>query len=146
MCPQASPNGLPIIPQVKYAWQHQADGFLYQDDPTQNAWYNVIPTTDDVRLILVSEFVFVVNETLELRITVDGNVLIGSVAAIFGTIYEATLSVSQANVLNVDNSGNAENKAFLLEGHSVRVEARKTTAVGTGHLVCIVKWAKLLPT
>lgn len=120
--------------------EHQANATLNQAAPVQNTWYTILATTTNARILLIGIAVAVANETLECRLTVDGVVYTGIQAAIAGTIYG----------LNFDRNGNfytsivdfASYRAFLIEGRSVTVEVRKTTATGAGALTGQVMWAR----
>jgi len=143
--PQAS-AGAPI-PQVEYAFQHQPDAVLDQAAPVQNTWYTVLAATDDVRLYNVAMYISTTSEDLGIRITVDGNILLGAFGgATVNAVYNTRFEDAGPDALRVENTSFATYKAYFLEGQSVTIEVRKTTAAGTGNLHCIVKWAKLLPT
>lgn len=131
-----------IIEQVTF--QHQADATLNQAAPVQNTWYIVLLTKAYVRLISVQVAIAVAVETLDVRVTIDGNVLVGTqAAAVVGTQYYAYPHEWATDSLAMDNSNSEIRfKAFLFEGKNVKVEIRKTTALGAGALSGRVVWAK----
>jgi hypothetical protein len=145
--PQASPNGLPIIPQVKYAWQHQPDNDIVQVNPVQNTWYNILPATDDVRIISIGARIITTGEDIEGRIIIDGVTIDVPALAfpanaghgVYNGYFDYPFYLWSTTVYQAYRS-------FLLEGQNVQVDIRKTTNAGNGDLWGRVKWAKLLPT
>lgn len=131
----------------KYCWQHQPDAELNQPAPNINQWYTVLAPTEDVRIISFAVAVFTLAEDLEFRIIADGAPLLGAFPnATAATWFEAINAIFIANTLNPSFVPLGEYRSFLLEGHNVAVEVRKTSANGAGILSSIVKWARLLPT
>lgn len=126
-------------------FQHQADALLSQAAPVQNTWYTVLDTVLNCRLI---QFVYAVadtSETIQTRITIDGNVLLAGGAATAATVYTVCPSVStttgqELNILAT--SATIQCRPFLLEGRSIKIEVRKTTAAGTGTLTAKAVYAK----
>lgn len=143
--PQASAA---YVPQVKYMIQHQADAYLNQAAPVQNTWYEVLAATEDVRIISIGGVILVAGETVEGEVTVDGQTIAINAAAFgAGNGREACNRYpSQTYLFWGDEGDNPASRSFLLEGQSVRVRIRKTTAAGAGNLQCRVKWARLLQT
>lgn len=130
-----------------YYIQHQADAVLNQAAPVQNTWYTVLAVTEDVRIIIAEAHILVANEDLQMRITIDGNVILFEKPnAAFGTFYTAQPSPGYADYGDLDVVTVALNRAFLYEGQSVLIELRKTSANGAGNLCSRVKWARLMPT
>jgi len=122
---------------------HQAPATIDQAAPVQNTWYTVLDTTTFVRILAILAYVDVANETIEVRLTIDGQTLTGSQAALAGTSYCYGLQY-QSNSLNTITAGvniPVMNYCFL-EGKSVKVEVRKTTALGAGNLHCLVTYQK----
>jgi len=131
-----------------YAWRHQADAVLDQATPVQNTWYTVLAATDDVKLIYVMDDIETTGETLECEITIDGLTLTVSHAAVAGTYYNIfkTLQAQNLSALSLGTASISSAYQIALEGQSVAIRVRKTTANGTGNLVARITWAKLLPT
>jgi hypothetical protein len=113
----------------------QAPVYLDQAAPVTNTWYTVIDVYN-ARLITTAMRVLVANETLELRLTVDGEVVVLTQAAVFGTHYNASYFPYSDNInLYADASSNdPRTRSFLAEGRHIKVEVRKTTATGAGNL------------
>jgi len=128
--------------RTELTFQQQADAALTQASPEQNKWYTVLDTTANVRLYSVNLAVEDTAETLAVRITIDGRTLTGTQAATAGTWYYAYSLVSSAEALSYTSSIVMAMYYAPLEGRSVKVEVRKTTANGTGNLLCRVKYAK----
>lgn len=130
----------------KSMFEYQAPATLNQANPVQNTWYLILDTTKYVRLYGISVNIEDTNETLECRVTIDGETLgIAANAATHSTNYYAKFlpgAISRVNNLYI-NEITFPYKAFLLEGHSVKVEVRKTTAAGTGNLTGIVVYGVL---
>ena len=122
--------------------KHQPDAELSQADPVQNTWYTILDTQENARIYCITVAVMTTDETLEARVTIDGQTLTGSVDATADAWYfveksllDAGLSLGTAWMLAVHYAA--------LEGRSVKVEVRKTTAAGTGTLMGRVIYAKL---
>ena len=82
------------------------------------------------------------NETIEVRLTIDGTVFTtdGS-AVVVGTEQKVWFHPYTGLQLNATLS--SYYRSFLLEyRHSLKIEARKTTAAGASNLVCHINWAK----
>jgi hypothetical protein len=114
-------------------FKHQADSILNQAAPVQNTWYTVLDTVVNARLIGLGILIADTGETLEVRLTVDGNIIIGSGAAVAGTDYHAMVHTHATGTVLTFSSTDAP-RAFMLEGRSLKVEVRKTTAAGAGNL------------
>lgn len=122
--------------------KHQADATLSQAAPVQNTWYTVLDTAKNVRIYGLGVSIAVANETIETRVTVDGQV-IGTIGidcdfgddyrALFRRIHDGVIELVK-DPLNIP--------AFLLEGRSVKVEVRKITANGAGTLTARVIYGK----
>jgi hypothetical protein len=122
---------------------HQAIALLAQAAAVQNTWYTVLDTTLNCRVIGVCVAMSVAIETLQMRITIDGNILSGEqAAAVVGTIYHGILLQTNLAQNLTMTSTVPLTRSFLLEGRSVKVEVRKTTAVGAGTLTASVVYAK----
>jgi len=122
-------------------FQHQPDATLVQLAPVQNTWYTILDTTSNCRLYSVSVLVWTTGETLEVKVTIDGQVLTGTLAALPTTYYYCDLLLYMAG-LSIDINGLLIGKYTPLEGRSIKVEVRKTTAAGTGTLEGRAVYAK----
>jgi len=127
-------------------FEYQAPATLNQASPVQNTWYTILDATANARVYGISVNVEDADETLELKITRDGQTLTGSVAATHSSSYEAHLRVRGINrdvTVVLQTTTIAEYKAFLIEGLSIKVEIRKTTATGAGNLTGAVDYGVL---
>lgn len=112
----------------------------------QNQWYTAF-TGRNVVFNGLGIKVTVANETVDIRITIDGVLYSssGGVALTFGanpwTIVEGFDLTTGALRINPSASGAGAsftpdyNTAFWLKGRSVKIEVRKTTAGGASHLL-----------
>jgi hypothetical protein len=125
----------------RLTFQQQPDAVLSQVDPDQSEWYPVLNSTRECRLYAVTVLVWTANETLEVRITIDGQVLLGSVEATHTTYYYVHHQL-YASALAIDGNIFLLGKYTPLEGRNVKVEVRKTTDAGSGTLDARVVWAK----
>ena len=122
--------------------QHQADAVLNQV-AVQNTWYTVLDAKN-TRIINIAWNETIANETIEVRLTVDGNVLAGSHAATAATWYYITWDAITAQTLQINSVVTIHvYKAFFLEGRSVKLEFRKTTNLGASAIVVVCKHAKI---
>ena len=125
----------------KQTFEHQPDAHLAQENPVQNTWYTVLDVTRDCKVYAVTVLVWTTNETLEVRVTIDGQVLVGSIAASHTTYYYVHHQLYAA-ALAIDGNVFLLGKYAPIEGRNVKVEVRKTTAAGSGILECRVNHAK----
>jgi len=124
--------------RTELTFQHQADANIAQTNPVQNNWYTVLTATSKVRIYVICVQVETTGETIEVRVTADGNALVASESLAGGTTYVVVWRVradAASNKLSMDTE---VNRRFEIEGRSVTVEARKTTNNGTGTLHCNV--------
>jgi len=109
-----------------------------QAAPVQNTWYTVLDTTLNVIVYTISVRVETTGETLEARITADGNVYTTSIAAVAATTYWIIAQHPEPNlpVTASDYSGVSCAAQYFthIEARSIKVEVRKTTAAGAGNL------------
>lgn len=123
------------------AYEHQPDAVLAQASPAQNTWYTIIDTTANVKIYCINVMIATTAETLNVRITIDGQTLQATMTGLtLGSYYNLYLQPIDGT-LNWQTSNNSLNFMYL-EGRSVKVDARKTTANGTGTLNARVIWAK----
>ena len=125
--------------------KHQPDGTLDQANPIQNTWYTVLDTKRNVGLYGIGTKVLVADETLEVRITIDGQTLTGSVSATTDTWYVWHINLTAGGLQSETTLDKWKNAGLedCLSGRSVKVEVRKTTALGAGNLQARVVWAKI---
>lgn len=121
---------------------HQANASLDQI-PVQNTWYTVLDTTKNARIISFGAYVETNDETIEGRITIDSQVL-----TVSATNFTAGIALA-ANFYNDASDalvwialGPTGYRAFLIEGKSLKIEVRKTTAAGANLLHAKVRYAK----
>jgi len=124
--------------------EQQPDAALTQANPVQNTWYTVLDTTPNARIIGMACAVLTTGETIEVRMTVDGQVKTGSMALSADTGYYVYLYTgSDASKLYFTSSVIEQyGRSFIIEGRSVKVEIRKTTAAGAGNLWACVSYAR----
>lgn len=135
---------MPIEGTVGYAYEYQDPAVLNQAAPVQNTWYTLLDTTNHCRIQVIGINVEDANETLDLKITVDGETINTAVAATHSTNYYPYVyvnAITQAPAISFPTTVNA--RAYIIEGHSVKVELRKTTAAGAGNLTGIVVYGVL---
>lgn len=125
-----------------------------QPGAVQNTWYTVLDDSN-IDVYGIGFGITVANETVALRVTVDGNVFIdagGAVLLFAGNAWANLLSTlvvtSGVPVLNYSASGaicyicNTQGWPMWLRGRTVRIEIRKTTNGGASALRCILVYGK----
>ena len=123
------------------SWTHVHEQ-VDQVGPVQNTWYPICNVNDAI-LTSISVYVMTVGETLECRITIDGEVWDGqTIAANAGTAYQVVMT-RNGNVLYLYYVAGAATPApdyyMGIRGQSIVVEVRKTTANGAGQLrACVI--------
>jgi hypothetical protein len=125
----------------RITFQHQPDAHIAIENPNQNEWYPVLETTREAKVYGLTVLVWTTSETLEVRITVDGNVLTGSIEATHTTYYYVHHAL-YAEALVIDGNVFLLMKYAALEGRNVKIEIRKTTDAGSGTLEARAVWAK----
>lgn len=116
----------------------QAAAHLNQAAAVQNTWYTVLNTTTNVRVLLCVVTMSTAAEDLEMRVTIDGQVLLGAqAAAVAGTKYYCYINDTPATpaqyltvstgVYNIANMSSLDCKSF-------KFEVRKTSANGANQL------------
>jgi len=126
-------------------WEHQADATLTQPNPGPTTWYTILDTTENCRVLGGALAVATTGEDLLLRLTIDGNVLEGSITAVAATLYYISITHNASSLYLEATFANVEPRAFFLEGKSIKIEMRKTTTNGTGTFTARVKYAVLKP-
>ncbi len=108
-----------------------------------DTWYPILAALAFCRVYEFIIRITTTGETLEIEVTIDGNVKLVTVAAGANTSYVISLSQS-ANPATERLSATAVGadvyrKAFHFEGHSIAIRARKTTNVGGGSIQAVVE-------
>lgn len=115
-------------------FQQQADAVLDQVAPVQNTYYTILDTTKNVKIDSVWIEIEDTNETLQVKITIDGEIWTSSgLAATHSTSYYVYKDQATAT-LQIDSNRRAFMYEHEGEARSIKVEVRKTTAAGTGNL------------
>lgn len=130
-------------------WEEQPDAVLIQANPVQNTWYTVLdtsllPTAIGVEFLFHSFKIATVGETIYVRWTVDGNVRFGIKAAVADLDYYVHKDFLTA-YLGETTAIHLTGIYAPIVGKSLKVEARKTTANGTGTLSSRVTYALWKP-
>ena len=135
--------GADYTPARKY-WIDEVDLYLDQAGAVQNTWYTVLAlTTGGVAIRSISPAITVANETVELEIFKDGNILTASAGLVVGNRYMVANRVYSAQPVCV--AGADIQTGYLWQGHSLQVWIRKTTNLGAGNLQCRLKYQTLQP-
>jgi len=113
---------------------HQGKALLVQANPVQDQWYTILDTTLNCRIYDICFRVATTGEDLEVRITVDGQIYTVSQTAVAGDHYGIIRLLSATSGEMFASSGNPPAWAFMIEGRSIKVDMRKTTAAGAGTL------------
>jgi len=134
----------PKVPELQEA------ALLDQANPNQNQWYTLLAATGQCIVWDVGIGVATANETLEVRITADNEIMTSNAhAAIFDTDYWVRLrpsAIAQAPNLEIETWGEIRSgMSPLIMGRSVQIEVRKTTAAGAGDLRAIAIYGIQLP-
>jgi hypothetical protein len=110
----------------------------------QNQWYTAFEGRD-VEFLCLAKGVTVANESIEFRITIDGNLWVQAAATAVNaaeysevqgaryTNFPALNLLSGASTASVDVNTNTFPATFL-RGRNVKIEIRKTTAAGASAL------------
>jgi hypothetical protein len=125
---------------------HQPDAIVGAAS-AQNVWQTLIEYKGPMRLYIVDISMAVLAETVEVEITVDGQVYDGTQAAAAGTvyaIYTSALSVAAGNLAfsPTDALTCVAASTKFIEATSIRIRFRKTTANGANTLTAKAVWAK----
>lgn len=132
-------------------YEYQPPAVLDQGAPVQNTWYTILSATRNVRIKMINVHIADTNETLEVRMTKDGEVIDSAgFAATQGVSYPINFhadAITLTDLLEFDDTPvqYAKYRSFLAEGKLVKVEVRKTTAAGVGNLTGIVTYTVKKP-
>ena len=125
---------------------YQAPAVLNQAAPVNGTYYQIMAPTADVRVYQIHVNVEDANETLQVRITLDGEVLVSDqLAATHSTSYGVDMhsdAITRTDGLEFDPVPThfGKYRSYLVEGALVEVEVRKVTALGAGNLTGIVTY------
>jgi hypothetical protein len=123
-------------------FKYKGQNTLAQALPVQNTWYTVLGTTLNARIIDIYAYMSnATAETLEVKVTIDGLTLVGTGVSVAGTAYFAMWETGNTGFIFSTTAG-VYSRAFLIEGRSVKIEIRKTTANDTATLYCSVRYAE----
>lgn len=129
------------------AFKYQEAKIVNQENPTQNEYIELIDETGGIRVYQMAVLVEDTNETLQLNIEADGETIAGvPTVCTAGAAYNALLYPDPINNLSRVrlSTGAAElRKGFILEGHEVKIEVRKTTDDGNGDINGVIQWGKM---
>ena len=127
-------------------WEYQPPLLLDQVAPVQNTFYS-FGEIENARIYNIGVNVEDANETLEIQMTADGELISSQgFAATHSTNYtvylrgNAILLLDQVLISATDVD--TMRRSYLMEGRNIEVELRKTTALGAGDLMGIVIWGK----
>jgi hypothetical protein len=131
-------------------FEYQAPAVLNQAAPVNGTWYDILPATDYVRVYQIAVNVEDTDETLEVQAIIDGETIqADDLACTHSTIYYGIrylqpinrtdqIALTTASTIQLFDA-----QAFILEGHNVQIQVRKTTAAGAGNLTGIVQYGVL---
>lgn len=129
-------RGITPIYLVNPLPEMQEEVTLNQAAPVQNTYYTILDTTENCRVYSCVVRVDTTGENLQVRVTVDGQVFTSPSTGVgantdFMVALGPTTTAGQAYKIMTaaTNWG-----AFIIEGRSVKIEVRKTTAAGAGNL------------
>jgi len=122
--------------------EHQADATFSQAAPVQNDWYTILDTTRNCEVHGIEIEVDVTDETLECRITIDGETLTGGLGATAGTPYFILKTAESASLIWTTTIFAVAQRYLPLKGRSIKIEVRKTTAAGAGTITARVQYAR----
>jgi len=111
-----------------------------------NTWYESCHIYN-ARLYFIASRVSSFNETMEIRVTIDGQVIVSSAAFTADTRYYVSRTVPSACDavgMKIDNAGKTA-EAFLFEGKDIKIEVRKITTTGSTPFLVVVGYGELKP-
>jgi len=125
---------------------YQPPATLNQANPVAGTWYTVLSETESVRMcgMGIKCTWTVQTKPLQLRITIDGEVMIPTIDSPISNTYYIPRDVPYSSNLAFQTFSYNHAVAFLLEGRSVQVEAQcgSTTPGTVSKLSASMKWAK----
>lgn len=137
---------MPKISPLSNVFQLQAEAVLNQAGAVQNTWYTILDTTLNARIVRLNVACTVANETVQVRLTVDGQTITSNDALTAGTTYNIVwVENAAAGTVNltVTTTAATMSTSFLIEGRSIKIEIRKTTAAGASALLAKAIYGKM---
>lgn len=142
-----------ITKRMPFLPMHQGDAYFSQANPVSGTLYEwavggvLLGTQQNVSIITLSATITwgVTQPTpLEIVVTIDGQTIVFAAGnPVSGQIYYGDIARSNVTDQPMYAEANTSYRPFLLEGRSVKVEARVTWAVTQPTpLVFRVKWAR----
>ena len=135
--------------QNQVTFKQQLDAAIVQANPVSTTLYEVLPTTNNVKIISISaeiDWGITQPTPLEIVMTIDGiTTIFSQTNPVTGTIYSPFRTVydTEAGQLMNSDIDSALRTTFPIEGGTVRVQIRITWAVTQPTpLKCRVKYAK----
>lgn len=109
-----------------------------------NTWYTALATTRNVRLLGIGFSLLGGNETLEIRMTIDSQVITAVQAALATIAYYIYIPLSgSAYIVQTPTPALFGALYTFIEARSVKIEIRKTTNTAAVTLYCDVTYEKL---
>ena len=130
-------------------FKYQTPVVLNQAAPVQDTFYPIGGVLEKARVYAIGVNIEDANETLEVQITRDGEVIQAvGLAVTHSASYLAYVSVDAITRVDTCKLAAITNDqlrpAFIVEGLEIEVEVRKTTALGAGNLTGIVTYGVLM--
>ena len=129
--------------ETELTFQQKPEVFIEQN-LTQNVWVTVLDTQTNVRLIGITILPATTGETIEWRIIIDGLTITPFATALtantkgFGYLNHGW----DALFCRLTTTEPLPRPPFIIEGRSVKVEVRKTTAAGSDLIKIRLIWAQ----
>jgi len=128
--------------------EYQTPATLSQAAAVQNTWYTILDTTENIRVYQVVGRILTTGEDLEVQITVDGETIACTgVSCVAGSTYyiiKQNANDADKFTLVVREDEEMYPQAYLIEGRSVKIEIRKTSANGAGTLLGLAQYGRYL--
>lgn len=126
-------------------FENQTPKTLTQGAPVQNTWYEALPETALCRVYGFGICIEDADETLQVRVTIDGIASTpADITATHSTPYYIIRKLDAINrTVTYDQVAATPPLTFMCEGKKVKIEVRKTTALGAGNLQAVVDYGVL---
>jgi hypothetical protein len=125
--------------------RHQVDAAISQANPVSAFLYPVLATTRNVRIISIEANVTWGGNQPQLWVdlTIDGQLIsFGAGTPVSTQRHFAENTAGSVSTQQTLTTTDYIYRSFLIEGRSVKIDARYIGAAGTTLLECRVKWAK----
>ena len=107
----------------------QLDAVLNQATPGQNTWHILLDTVYKCRIIYLTTQIDTTGETIEVELTIDGRTITSAgLAQTNDLVYDWYIRASSTAIVLEGANAPITGRAFLVEGRSVKIRVRKTTA------------------